>query len=72
MLKEIFNCDKTPSGRQANFLRVMSIMPDLKSQLGGTVNKDDIQVSKDAKEVMNKHNIPLHTCDQSVKTKGRK
>lgn len=61
MLEQIFDCEKTPSAGQANWLRVISLLPEIKTGMmgAGSVNEHDVEVSKSAKRVMDKHDIKL-------------
>lgn len=59
MIEQIFDCEKTPNAGQENWLRVMSLLPEIKTGMmgSGSVNKDDIAVAKSAKRIMKKHNL---------------
>lgn len=61
MLEQIFDCEKTPSAGQENWLRVMAFLPEIKTGMmgAGSVNEDDVAVAQSAKRVMKKHNLKL-------------
>lgn len=59
MLEQIFDCEKTPSAGQENWLRVIAHIPEIKSAFMSTVNEDDLAVAANAKEVLRKHNLPV-------------
>lgn len=53
MIKDIFDTESIRTDKQNNFLKVISRIPQIKSNMGDSVNQADINIANEANQLLN-------------------